>query len=250
MNFEKGELLYSVGTANAGRATVVASMAIHAMANQKMNPEQYKDFKALTETQFPQGLCFPLVALWTRDLLTERHSLRAMVRAPDSIVHHSQLSLARDMQSEHMTRVRKRVAQNKFGPQARQEVELENKVLGAYTGLAQKPRIHKRAIADGAPERESTARDVAVHLVAVAPLHMAVAYAGGGSHALGLVMQRDRVYVFEPNRGLLEYYGVGVFLHDLQAYLAGENPVRRVKELSLFEFSLSGEPTRREYTKR
>ena len=121
----------------------------------RLNPEQYKDFKALTEAQFPQGLCFPLVALWTRDLLTERHSLRAMVRAPDSIVHHSQLSLARDMQSEHMTRVRKRVAQNKFGPQARQEVELENKVLGAYTGLAQKPRIHKRAIADGAPARRA-----------------------------------------------------------------------------------------------
>ena len=101
MNFEKGELLYSVGTANAGRATVVASMAIH-----------------------------------TQSSIT------------------SQLSLARDMQSEHMTRVRKRVAQNKFGPQARQEVDLENKVLGAYTGLAQKPRIHKLAIADGEPGRK------------------------------------------------------------------------------------------------
>lgn len=246
MNFEKGELLYSAGNANAGRGTVVSGMAIHALAKEKMSFEQYKDFNALAATPFPQGICFPLVALWTRDLLQERQSLRSMVRAPDSIVHHSKLTLARDMQSEHMTRLRKRIAQNKLG---RPEVEMENKVLGAYTGLAQMPRIRDLAIADDAPARKTAARDVVVHLAAGAPCHLSVTYVAGGGHALGLVMQHDRCYVFEPNRGLLEYYGVGVFRHDLEAYLAGEKPERRVKKLSLSEFSLSGEPTRSQYSK-
>ena len=248
MNFEKGELLYSVGDANAGRGTVVSSMAVHALAKEKMSFEQYKDFNALAATPFPQGICFPLVALWTRDLLQERHSLRTMVRAPDSIVHHSNLTLARDMQSEHMTRVRQRIAQNKLG---RSETEVENKVLGAYTGLMQTPRINKHSIREGEAAREEAAQGVVTQLAASsgAPFHLAVSYAGGGGHALGLVMQRDRIYVFEPNRGLLEYYGVGVFQHDLEAYLAGERPERRVKELSLREFSLGGEPTRRKYAK-
>lgn len=246
MTFEKGELLYSVGDANAGRATVVPGMARNAVTKGKMTVEQHDDFVTFSRPPFPQGICFPLVALWTRDLLKQRQSLRSMVRPPDSIVHHSSLSLARDMQSEHMTRVRKRIAQHKFG---RSEVEVENKVLGAYTGLTQRPRISKLVIADDPASREGAASDVAVQLVAGAPCQLSAIYQGPGSHALGLVMQGDRMYVFEPNRGLLEYYGLGVFLHDLQAYLAGEQPGRRVKELSLSEFSLDGEPTRSKYLK-
>lgn len=246
MNFEKGELLYSVGKANAGQATVVPGMARNAVAKGKMTAQQHDDFMAFSRQPFRQGVCFPLVALWTRDLLKQRQSLRSMVRPPDSIIHHSGLSLALDMQSEHMTRLRKRIAQHKVG---RTEAEVENKVLGAYTGLTQRPRISKLIIADDPASREDAASDVAVQLAAGAPCQLSAIYQGHGSHALGLVMQGDRMYVFEPNRGLLEYYGLGVFLHDFQAYLAGERPERRVKQLSLSEFSLDGEPTRSKYLK-
>jgi hypothetical protein len=213
MDYSRGTLQYGVGEANYHTAQVDWEMIQRAIAGEKMTKAQLNDFRSLVDGGFQSGVCFALSNRWAADFLYFHRTLNGMARPPYGLVSDGALANAHRMQSEHMTRVRKRVAQDKFDLNI---TGIERKVMRKYTLLDQDEVFGNRALVAGM-ERHA-AVDIIMAMQDSSPMRLGLTFHGSG-HDLGLVCQGAYWYIFDPNVGLIRYAKLVDFARDLELLL-------------------------------